>query len=264
MQAIKKIDSLDLEIKVKKMYTEVALNPKANYHFELGRELALKLGYSEDILNQIPSPAVDSFAGVGFHFDLYKIKKGDKVLDLGSGSGTDLFYSAILVGPEGSVTGVDMTQDQIDKSIRLAEEHNFLNVQVVKSYIEKLPFPDNSFDVIISNGVINLSANKEQTISEISRVLKPGGALIFSDIISLEQMPESIVCNATLWASCIGGATQIDTLMDYFEANGLFVKTQKFNNQYSFLSKSALGASSNYGVQSHSFYVIKPILNNTI
>jgi ubiquinone/menaquinone biosynthesis C-methylase UbiE len=251
------IDKIDLENKVKLMYKEVALNPNGNFHFELGRKLALKLGYQEQILNKVPKESIDSFAGVGYHFDMAKIQSGEIILDLGSGSGMDMFYASILTGISGKVYGIDMTKEQLDISNYLKNLFSFDNVEIIEGHLESLPFQDNSIDVIISNGVINLSPNKETVFKEIARVLKPGGRLVFSDITSEKQLSENIVCNVNLWASCIGGASQIDNLMENMEKFGLFVKSQKFNKQYEFLSSSAQGASKSYGVYSNSFLAVK-------
>ncbi|MBA4055261.1 MAG: methyltransferase type 11, partial [Marivirga sp.] len=152
--SIKKVDSVALEQKVKQMYSDVALNPAGEYHFEMGRSLAEKLGYEKKDLDCIPADAVESFAGVGFYFDMAALKEGDLVLDLGSGSGMDSFIAALKVGASGKVTGVDMTDEQLEKSERLRKEYQFNNVSFCKSYIESLPFPDGNFDAVISNGVI--------------------------------------------------------------------------------------------------------------
>jgi SAM-dependent methyltransferase len=145
----KKPDVADLEEKVKKIYRDVALNPKGEYHFEMGRELAEKLGYEKNDLEGVPSAAMYSFAGVGL--------------------------AALKVGKKGNVFGVDMTNEQLEKAERLRKEYKFENVFFHNSYIENLPFGDGSFDVVISNGVINLCPDKEKVFAEVSRVLKPGG-----------------------------------------------------------------------------------------
>src|SRR5512138_3287294 len=152
----RKLDIKDLEIKVKNMYRNVAENPHDTYHFEMGRTLAEKLGYDRSELDRIPQESIDSFAGVGYFIDIAGIKEGDKVLDLGSGSGMDSFIVSLRVGNSGHVTGIDMTDEQLNKAARLARENGFKNVIFVKGYLEQLPFDDNSFDLAISNGVINL------------------------------------------------------------------------------------------------------------
>ncbi|MEX0685087.1 MAG: methyltransferase domain-containing protein [Balneolales bacterium] len=245
-----KVDTIDLEQKVKKMYRDVALDPHGEYHFEMGRHLAERLGYKKDDLDRIPAASIESYAGVGFFCDLANFKTGDKVLDLGSGSGMDTFITALKVGKEGQVTGIDMTDEQVEKAARLARENNFDNVNFVKGKIDQLPFDDESFDVVISNGVINLCTNKEQVFTEIARVLKPQGRMAIADIVSAQQLPENIVCDASLWASCIGGASQEDAYKSSIENPGMKVQEVRDNSNYSFKSKSALGASDKYGVKS--------------
>src|SRR6266496_3845734 len=116
---MKMVDASELEQKVKKMYRDVALNPTAEYHFEMGRGLAEKLGYEKNDLDRIPTAAIESFAGVGYYFDTADLKEGEQVLDLGSGSGMDVFVAALKVGNTGHVSGVDMTDEQLEKSERL-------------------------------------------------------------------------------------------------------------------------------------------------
>jgi len=246
---IKNVDQNDLETKVKNMYREVALYPDHDFHFKMGRELALSLGYPEDILNKIPQDSIDSFAGVGYYFDLGKLREGETVVDLGSGSGMDAFFAGVLVKETGKVIGVDMTDEQLAKSNRLRDESSHKNVKFVKSYIEKLPLESSSTDVVISNGVINLSGNKEKVFQEACRILKPGGRMVISDIISDLQLPESISCNATLWAACIGGAMQKDSYFDIIKQAGFRIDKVQINN-YEFISDNAKNAGEKYGIQS--------------
>jgi len=253
----KKVNTSELEQKVKKMYREVALNPTGEYHFEMGRSLAEKLGYEKIDLDRIPAPAIESFAGVGYYFDMANLNEGDHVLDLGSGSGMDTFIAALKVGESGKVTGVDMTDEQLEKAEQLRKESHFDNVSFVKSYIENLPFPDKSFDAVISNGVINLIPHKEKAFAEISRVLKPGGRMVIADIVTEKQLPENVTCNSTLWAACIGGASQQDDYRMSIEEAGLEILAVRNNEAYSFISKSAKGASKDFGVKSVSLYAEK-------
>jgi len=253
----KKVDAAELELKVKKMYSDVALNPKGEYHFEMGRGLAEKLGYEKNDLDSIPAAAIDSFAGVGYYFDLANIQDGEQVLDLGSGSGMDVFVAALKTGLTGHVFGADMTDEQLRKSEGLRKENKFENVTFHKTYIEKLPFPDASFDVVISNGVINLCPDKEKVFKEISRVLKPQGRMAIADIVTEKQLPENVVCNSTLWAACIGGAAQQDDYRSAIEDAGLEILVVRNNDAYGFISKSAQGASRDYGVKSVSIIAEK-------
>ncbi|MDX2049006.1 MAG: methyltransferase domain-containing protein [Chitinophagaceae bacterium] len=253
----RKLDTTDLEQKVKHMYRDVALRPEGEYHFEMGRGLAEKLGYGKADLDSIPSAAIESFAGVGYYFDMAGIKNGEWVLDLGSGSGMDVFVAALKVGLSGKVCGADMTDEQLEKAERLRKENNFNQVSFHKAYIEKLPFQNESFDVVISNGVINLCADKGKVFKEVCRVLKPGGRMVIADIVTEKQLPENIVCNSTLWAACIGGASQQDEYKQAIENAGMEVLWVRNNDAYAFISKSAKGASVDYGVKSVSLLAEK-------
>lgn len=156
VQADRGVDRVELETKVKEMYQRVAEDPTGEFHFEMGRALAERLGYDPADLDRIPPEAIDSFAGVGYHIDLARLAAGLRVLDLGSGSGMDTFVAALKVGPDGRVDGVDMTDAQRAKAERQRERAGFNQVRYHKSYIETLPFDDETFDAVISNGVINL------------------------------------------------------------------------------------------------------------
>lgn len=252
----KKVDRKDLEKRVKDMYKKVALNPEIEYHFEMGRKLAERLGYPAHILDQIPKEAIDSFAGVGYYFDFAKLQQGEAVLDLGSGSGMDVFYAGLQVGSTGEVIGIDMTEEQLNKSKELSAAAGFNQVLFRESYIEQLPVRSNSIDAVISNGVINLSSQKDQVFREASRILKQGGRLVLSDIVTTVQLPENISCNATLWAACIGGAMQEDSYKELIEACGLEILEVK-ENPYAFISKGAQGATKKYGIKSISIIAVK-------
>ena len=235
------VDRDSLESQVKDMYQRVAEDPKGEFHFEMGRALTEKLGYPSDDLDRIPAEAIESFAGVGYYFHLADLKEGESVLDLGSGSGTDTFIAALKVGPSGRVIGVDMTDAQRAKAERLRDDAGFTQVTYHKGYIEDLPSDDGTVDAVISNGVINLSADKAAVFREVARVLKPGGRLAFSDIVTESQLPESVSCDADIWAACIGGAMQEDDYRATIEAAGLDLVTVE-PMPYEFISDNAIGA----------------------
>lgn len=246
-------NSLDvdkLERVVKSVYEDVAQEPDEEFHFETGRELAERLGYPAEHLDQIPFEAMESFAGVGYHFDLAGIEEGDDVLDLGSGSGTDAFLAAVHVSDGASVTGLDMTDQQLEKARTLRDEAGMETVSFKHGYIEAIPFGDETFDVVISNGAINLSPEKPQVFEEAHRVLKTGGRFAISDIISEEVIPASIKNDEDLWAACIGGAEQIDRYTSAIEAAGFSVTNVRENTQYVFTSEQAANACRKYGVKS--------------
>jgi SAM-dependent methyltransferase len=251
------LDTEKLEREVKSMYQDVAESADAEFHFETGRDLAVRLGYDHDDLDSVPDAAIDSFAGVGYYFDLAALEPGADVLDLGSGSGMDAFVAGLHVTETGTVTGVDMTTEQVEKANDLAADNDFHNLTFREGYIEGLPFEDASFDAVISNGVINLSAEKGRVFEEANRVLKPGGRLALSDIISEQQMPESIKTDADLWAACIGGAEQIDSYTTFIEAAGFSVTEVRENTEYEFISDRAANACEKYGVKSISLAATK-------
>ena len=243
------IDVAELESKVQEMYRAVAEQPHGRYHFEMGRPLAVRLGYPGKELDRIPEESLESFAGVGYFLDLAGLRPGESVLDLGSGSGTDCFLAALQVGPSGRVAGVDMTRAQLDKAERLRDRAGLGYVSFVEDRIDHPPYDDGEFDAVISNGVINLAADKARVFAEAARVLRPGGRLAIADILTDAELPQSIVCNADLWASCIGGAAQRDAYLHAIESAGFRVHTVR-ENPYEFLSESARGASVTYGVRS--------------
>jgi len=251
------VDGERLETEVKDMYRHVALEEEADLHFELGRDLAEHLGYSRELLAAIPAAALASFAGVGHHLDLAALQPGEEVLDLGSGSGTDVFCAAVLVGESGRVVGVDITDEQLRKARRLRDEAGLLHVDFVESHIEDLPFEDASFDAVISNGVINLSLLKGRVFAEAARVLRPGGRLALADIVSGRALKERTRRNVELWAACIAGAIPRDSYIKALEDNGLEV-TELRVNDYRFVSDRALEACSIYEVESISLVAVKP------
>ena len=258
MTASVTFDPKELEAKVKAMYRDVAENPAGEFHFEMGRALAERLGYQPADLDRIPAEAIESFAGVGYFFHLAGLKEGETVVDLGSGSGMDTFIAALKIGSDGKVIGVDMTDEQRRKAERLSDRDGFETVSYVKGYIEETPLPDGVADVVISNGVINLAPDKSKVFREAARLLARGGRFAISDIVTETELPEGIVCNSTLWAACIGGAAQQDSYRSQIEAAGLNVARIEDNPAYQFISENARGASEKYGVKSISLLAVKP------
>jgi len=250
------VDTQALETKVKDMYRHVATDPHGDYHFELGRSLAERLGYASEVLERIPPAATESFAGVGYFFDLADLQPGEAVLDLGSGSGMDACFAALMVGWTGRVVGIDFSTDQLAKARRLAANAGYSQVELLEGRIEDLPVEDETFDCVISNGVINLSPGKERVFAEAARVLRPGGRLAIADIVTQQQLNDGIVCNADLWASCIGGAAQQDAYRAAIETTGLRVDEVR-ENPYEFISGQAREASGKYGVKSISLRATK-------
>ena len=250
------VDRKQLEARVMEMYRQVAREQQAELHFEVGGQLALRLGYPGELLYAIPAASLASFAGVGYHLDLAALAPGERVLDLGSGSGTDAFCAALRVGESGRVVGVDFTDEQIDKAASLRDREGFSQVEFVRASIDALPFEDGSFDVVISNGVINLSPVKQLVFAEAGRVLRPGGRLAIADIVSGRALKERTRRNVDLWAACIAGAIPRSSYLLGLEAAGFRIREVRVND-YNFISERALDACNTYGVESISFEAVK-------
>jgi arsenite methyltransferase len=184
------------------------------------------------------------------------LTSGETVVDLGSGSGMDALYAADHVGSSGRVVGIDFTLEQLEKARKLAAGAGADHVEFLEGRIEALPLPDASVDCVISNGVINLAPDKNAVFAEAARVLRPGGRLAIADIITEKPLTEAIVCNADLWASCIGGAAEQETYLQAIEAAGFTIETLRVN-AYAFLSDQARNASAKYGVKSISLLATK-------
>jgi arsenite methyltransferase len=241
------LDTGELARQVKALYRRVALEPEGSYHFPIGRPLAEQLGYPADLLDRIPAEALASFAGVGYALDLANLTPGDRVLDLGSGSGTDSFVAALLVGPAGTVTGLDMTDEQWAKADRLRGDA--AHIRFVHGHLEDLPLAEESVDVVISNGVINLCPDKARVFREIARVLTRAGRVAIADIVAARPLPASVTCNADLWSACIGGAATDVAYRAAIEEAGLGLDTFRNVPNYRFLTDQARSASLNYGVR---------------
>ena len=189
-----------LKDEILRMYQEVAENPEAEFHFFHGREAAEMFGYPPDLLDEAPEGAVASFAGVGNPHERAHLAAGETVLDLGSGAGLDAILAARAVGPAGRVIGIDLNPSMCRK----AEAHTAasgMRMECREGRMEEIPLEDASADVVISNGVINLSFRKRRVIEELFRVLRPGGRISITDIVSAKQLSQSIVNDAKLWAS---------------------------------------------------------------
>jgi len=193
------VDTDTLREQVKEKYREVAVNPQGNFHFDTGRLLARKLGYDESVTASLPDSAIESFAGVANPFSLRSLLEGERVVDIGSGGGFDCFVAAGQVGDRGIVVGVDMTQEMLARARAAAEELGLKNIAFREGLIEDLPVETEWADVVISNGVINLCADKRRIFAEIQRVLRPGGILQFADIANGKPVPESAIRNIDLW-----------------------------------------------------------------
>jgi arsenite methyltransferase len=193
--------SVDVDVlkrEIKKTYASVSQEPEKDFIFPTGRAWAEDLGYPPE-LARVPEGAVESFAGVANPFSLGRLEAGERVLDVGSGAGTDSLVAAQMVGHGGRVTGIDMTPEMLAKARAAAAEAGLENVEFLEADAERLPFDDESFDVVISNGVIDLIPDKDAVFSELARVLVPGGRLQIADVTIQTPVSEEGRRNIDLW-----------------------------------------------------------------
>jgi len=183
------------------MYQAVADQPESTFHFFHGREAAELFGYEREWLDRAPAGAVASFAGVGNPHARSRLQPGETVLDLGSGAGLDAIIASWQVGPTGRVVGVDLNPVMCAKAQAHVATTTGMQMECREGSMEDIPFPDASVDAVISNGVINLSFRKRRVVQEIFRVLRPGGRISITDIVSAKQLSQSIVNDPKLWAS---------------------------------------------------------------
>ena len=197
---IARVDREVLRRAIAAKYTEVATNPEVGFHFHTGRPLALMLGYPSEVIDQLPSATVASFAGMGNPFLFGALQAGEQVVDVGCGAGLDTLIAAQQVGPTGRVVAVDMTAEMRVKTELGARELGLSNVEVREGFAEALPVNDHTADVIISNGVVNLCPDKRAVFREMRRVLKPGGRIQIGDILVHKEVPQEAKDDIALWS----------------------------------------------------------------
>jgi arsenite methyltransferase len=195
-----KLDLGRLRSAIQEEYAEVAHNPTKGYHFHVGRDHALRLGYDRAALDRLPDSVVESAVPIGNPFALGRLAPGERVVEVGSGAGMDAILAAWQVGPTGQVVGVDMTDAMLEKARAGAAEAGVTNVEFREGLAEHLPVEDSWADVVISNGVINLCPDKEAVYREVFRVLKPGGRIQIVDTAVKEAVPEDSREDVELWA----------------------------------------------------------------
>ena len=194
------VDVGELRRVVGEMYCEVAQEPAQVFHFPTGRAWATDLGYDPELLSRVPEGAVESFAGVANPFSRGGLQLGERVVDLGCGAGTDVLMASQMVGPTGRVIGIDMTAAMVAKARANAAAMGAANVEIVEGLVERLPLSDESVDVVISNGVIDLVPDKDAVFAEILRVLRPGGRIQIADVTLQNPVSEGAKRDIDLWA----------------------------------------------------------------
>jgi len=193
------VDTETLRRAIQDEYTEVATDPGRGFHFHTGRRLTGIVGYKDEWIEGIAESAIESFAGTGNPFAMGVMGPGEKVVDIGCGGGIDSLVAARMVGPDGEVVGIDMTPAMLARARAAAAESGIRNVEFREAYMEKLPVPDGWADVVISNGVLNLTPDKRKAVGEMFRVLRPGGRLQIGDIMVNREVPADAKQNIALW-----------------------------------------------------------------
>ncbi len=193
------VDTETLRKAIQDEYKEVAADPHKGFHFHTGRALTKIVGYEDEWLEGVSESAIESFAGTGNPFSMGEPAAGERVVDIGSGGGIDSLIAARMVGPEGEVVGIDMTPAMLEKSRTAAAESGIDNVEFREAYMEELPVENGWADVVISNGVLNLTPDKQKTLAEMFRVLRPGGRLQIGDILVTREVSTEAKQRIDLW-----------------------------------------------------------------
>jgi SAM-dependent methyltransferase len=214
------VDLAELRASIRAEYAAVASEPDRGFHFHTGYHLAAILGYPQEWIEALPPGAVASMAGTGNPFALGEIQPGERVVDCGSGAGTDALIAARMVGPSGHVIGIDMTPEMLAKARANAAEADLSNVEFVEGVLEALPVETGWADVVISNGVLNLVPDKALALAEMFRVLRPGGRLQAADIVLERPVSASSKQDVSLWTGCIAGGLLADELRELIAAAG--------------------------------------------
>jgi SAM-dependent methyltransferase len=256
------MENRDLKKKVRERYGKIARTSGACCGgdtsccspSQTAKEISRNIGYSRETLETIPGDA-NMGLGCGNPTAIASLEEGDAVLDLGSGGGMDCFLAARKVGKTGNVVGVDMTPEMVEKARRIAAEEGYDNVEFRLGEIENIPADNNTFDVVISNCVINLSPDKSRVFEEVFRVLKPGGRMVVSDIVLLRELPERVRNSIEAYTGCIAGALLRDDYLDRIAAAGFskieVAEVTRFPTDYIVSDSSKTGTSASIGLSQH-------------
>jgi len=211
---------------VRSLYTDLALHPEKDFGWGKGKANARTLGYDEQWLARLPDSVWESAAAVGNPFGLGPVHAGETLVDLGSGAGADACVAALLVGRDGRVIGIDCTPAMVAKAVENAAAAGLPQVVFQEAVMSKLPLPDCSTDIVISNGAVNLAGDKPAVLGEAYRVLRPGGRLQIADMVRDPHAGDSACCgNHESWADCVSGTLEPDTFLTLLTEAG-FVDAQ--------------------------------------
>jgi SAM-dependent methyltransferase len=205
---------------VRDKYSQVAKDPCATFNFPVGKAFALKVGYPKDILDRLPQSMYESFTGANNPQPFIELKEGEIVLDLGCGAGLDLYFYAKAIGAQGKVYGLDISEDMVNKARENMRRLAIENAEIITGHSDELPFADNFFDIVASNGIYNLSPDKEVVMREVYRVLKQGARTVFCEIVLKESFSEDERKSANDWFRCIGGALVEKDFLALMEKTG--------------------------------------------
>ncbi len=205
-KSLREMSSDEIKKAVNEKYSKVAKKPCASFNFPVGKTFALNVGYPKGILDKLPQSMYESFTGANNPQPFIELKEGEIVLDLGCGAGLDLYFYVKSVGIKGKAYGLDISEDMVNKAKANMEAIGFKNVEIECGHSDNLPFEDSFFDVVASNGIYNLSPDKERVMREVFRVLKPEGRTVFCEVVLKDQLPENVRKNIDDWFRCIGGA----------------------------------------------------------
>jgi arsenite methyltransferase len=214
------LDEQEIKEAIRQKYAEVAISSEGKFAYPTGRAGAEALGYDPLFIREAPASLLNAFCGVGNPFSLGQIKRGDSVLDVGSGAGFDLYVAGRLAGETGRVCGTDLTREMVDLARQGLAASGVNNIELVHVSSEEIPYSDHTFDTVISNGVINLSPCKQELFQEIFRVLKNGGKLQFADVALEKELPDRLVGSAEAWSQWIGGTIPVRDQIDLLEKVG--------------------------------------------
>ena len=196
----------EIKAAVAEKYSQWRLRPLADFNFPVGRAFAESVGYPPEVLEQLPAAFWESFTGAGDPQPFVNAKAGEVLLDLGCGAGLDLYFYARAVGPTGRCYGVDLSEAMCAKARANMSRVGMTNVEIRQGHSDDIPLPDSSVDIVASNGIYNLSPQKEPVMREVLRVLKPGGRTVFAEVVLQSALPEDARRNIGDWFRCIGGA----------------------------------------------------------